>query len=1066
MNENKVCFITCYNDEVLYQECLKYIHTLKIPEGFEIETLGIVGAESMAAGYNKAMQSSDAKYKVYLHQDTFIVNKDFMYDVVGIFKENPQVGILGMVGAEYLPTNGVWKDSKLKYGKVYENVMGHLEKIEFNSQPSDYKSVIALDGLLLITQYDLAWKEDLFSGWHLCDLSQCLEFSQAGFEVGVVNQEQPWCIHDGGSYDVGSEFDIYRDVFLNQYSSNVLPKVSVLIPTYNRPQYFEQALTSVLQQTYKNIEIIVSDDSTNDDTLKLLEPYLKEHSHIHYYKNEKNLGQFENDLKCMELASGEYINFLMDDDLFHPEKIEKMMHYFIHDRNQEISLVTSHRQLIDADGNETPDWSVTKRLFEEDKIIDGIAFGEFALTRNFNCIGEPTTPLFRKKLLVEPFGFFNGRAYGCNVDMATWIQLLSRGKIVYMSETLSYFRIHESQQLHTTQKVLEGAVDYAHIILNSVDYGYFRDGSLHVKAIRNCIAYLDKVLGSVQKLASNEDYFEEIVRYKGMLIDKLNGLGASINIEEPLVSVLIPAYNRPRYLELALQSVLNQTYKNIEIIVCDDSTNDGVEQMIQPYLKNNTNLHYYRNERQLNYENLHKLFRLAKGKYISYLCDDDLYHKNKLEKMVRILEHNKSVTLVTSYRQLIDLDGNVLGDLPSTKRLFQETTIVDGKAIGNYMLTNIINVIGEPSTPIFRKQDLLENFGCFHGFDYNRSINDLASWISLLSKGNLAYITEPLSYFRQHPGQNQVQMHIRIPTIREWFQLIVDSRKSGFLNIQKDFKKSLANYSVIALQIIQEALSAGYENQLQEEQAFHYIKKTINYLEDQKDDKYSCPYCNHSFNKFIPWDDKYDFPRYTFEMNNKFTAICPGCLALDRERLYKLYIEKETNLLSKENKILHVAPEKNMRNWLKSFSNLSYKCGDLYPNDHETEKLDVTDIHYANESFDVIFCSHVLEHVPDDRRAMREFYRVLKKGGWGILQVPLATSIDCTFEDFSITTESGRLETFGQEDHVRIYAKDYVNRLEEAGFRVLQYNFSEQYGAEEAEKYGLSPSDVLYVVFK
>ncbi|WP_088833320.1 glycosyltransferase [Paenibacillus tyrfis] len=1067
MNENKVCFITCYNDEVLYQECLKYIHTLKIPEGFEIETLGIVGAESMAAGYNKAMQGSDAKYKVYLHQDTFIINKDFIFDVVRVFQSNANVGLLGMVGAEYLPVNGIWWEAQSKSGTVYESSTGILKELKFcNEKSSGYNPAKALDGLMLITQYDLPWREDLFSGWHFYDLSQCAEFIIAGYQVAVPYQEQPWCIHDCGIVNVSNGFDHYRRMYLEQYSHTMLPKVSVLIPTYNRPEYLEQALYSVLQQTYKNIEIIISDDSTNDETRQLIETYTKNHQHIFYHKNGSNLGQFENDLKCIELATGEYISFLMDDDLFHPEKIEKMMHYFVHDREEKISLVTSHRQLIDAEGNNLPDWPATKRLFDKDTIVDGIEFGEYMLTGHLNYIGEPTTPIFRRSLLTEPFGCLCGRVYGCNVDMATWIQLLSKGKIVYLSDTLSYFRIHENQQLQTPIKLLEGTVDYAHIILNSIDYDYFRDESLYVKAIRNCISYLDKALGSVQRLASNEDYFEEMVHYKGMLISKLNDLGANVESDDPLVSVLIPAYNRPHYLELALQSVLNQTYKNIEIIVCDDSTNDGVEQMIQRYLKGDINLRYYRNDSQLNDENLHKLLRLSKGRYVAYLCDDDLFHESKIEKMVGILEAHSDVTLVTSYRKLIDGNGNILPDQLGTSKLFNETTIISGKQIGNYILTNIMNVIGEPSTAMFRKKDLEGNFGDFNGFQFKKCINDLAAWMQLLSKGKLAYIVEPLNYFRQHSGQNQLQMQTRIPAVKEWFQLIVGSRQSGFLSLQKDFKMALGNFINMALQIVRDAILARCEQELDKGKVYNYLKEAIGYLEDQNTHTHTCPYCRQNFDSFIPWDDRHDFPRCTFEMWNKLTAICPVCIALDRERLYKLYIEKETDLIYSEKAILHIAPEKNMRSWLKSFSNLKYTCGDLYPNDQETEKLDVTNIHYPDETFDVVFCSHVLEHVPDDRLAMRELFRVLKKNGWGILQVPIGLSISSTFEDFSITTDSGRLEAFGQEDHVRIYAKDYVNRLEEAGFKVIEYNLAEKHGIEEAKKYGLSPNDVLYIVNK
>ncbi|MEH7543792.1 glycosyltransferase family 2 protein, partial [Bacillus thuringiensis] len=149
----------------------------------------------------------------------------------------------------------------------------------------------------------------------------------------------------------------------NKKEINQTPLVSVLIPTYNRPHYFEKALCSVLEQTYPNIEIIIGDDSTNDETEKVLQKYLYDHSNIIYIKNRSTLGQFENSRMLFHEAKGEYINFLMDDDLFHVNKIEKMMKYFLNDLDNEIKLVTSHRQVMDAEGNLLPDVYSTMRLF-------------------------------------------------------------------------------------------------------------------------------------------------------------------------------------------------------------------------------------------------------------------------------------------------------------------------------------------------------------------------------------------------------------------------------------------------------------------------------------------------------------------------------------------------------------------------------------------------------------------------------------------------------------------------------------------------------------------------------
>lgn len=163
-------------------------------------------------------------------------------------------------------------------------------------------------------------------------------------------------------------------------------------------------------------------------------------------------------------------------------------------------------------------------------------------------------------------------------------------------------------------------------------------------------------------------------------------------------------------------------------------------------------------------------------------------------------------------------------------------------------------------------------------------------------------------------------------------------------------------------------------------------------------------------------------------------ARCVHCGALERHRFVWLYFKKSTNLFDgKARRILHVAPERCLEYRLKERLGNGYITADLL-NPHVMVKMDITDIPYPNESFDVIYCSHVLEHVPDDKRAMKECYRVLKRDGWAILLTPITTKV--TFEDPSIIDPHERLKAFGQEDHVRLYGPDYVDRLREAGFNV------------------------------
>ncbi|MGB4661764.1 MAG: glycosyltransferase family protein, partial [Mobilitalea sp.] len=228
MNKNKICFICCVNDERLFEESLRYIHSLPIPDGFELDVIDVREAESMASGYNAAMKSSNAKYKVYLHQDTLIINKNFIFDVLHLFQNNQKLGLIGLTGARKLASNGVWWESKRNVGKVYESHTGRMSLLAFEEVHNDYEQVEGIDGFIMITQEDVDWREDLFQGWHLYDISQVFEFKRAGFEVGVPKQESPWCIHDCGKVNFRNGYEENRLILLEEYALDFQPLVSVM----------------------------------------------------------------------------------------------------------------------------------------------------------------------------------------------------------------------------------------------------------------------------------------------------------------------------------------------------------------------------------------------------------------------------------------------------------------------------------------------------------------------------------------------------------------------------------------------------------------------------------------------------------------------------------------------------------------------------------------------------------------------------------------------------------------------------------------------------------------------
>lgn len=213
-----------------------------------------------------------------------------------------------------------------------------------------------------------------------------------------------------------------------------------------------------------------------------------------------------------------------------------------------------------------------------------------------------------------------------------------------------------------------------------------------------------------------------------------------------------------------------------------------------------------------------------------------------------------------------------------------------------------------------------------------------------------------------------------------------------------------------------------------------------------------CPCCDGSFRQFLPFGVK------VLRQN----ALCPYCGSLERHRLMWLYLRDRTNLLSDKLRVLHFAPEDFIQKKLISFPNLEYTSADLNSR-IAMVKMNITDIPYEENTIDVILCLHVLEHIPDDRKAMSEIYRILKPGGWAILQVPLDIRRSKTFEDPNVIDPKDRLRLFNQADHVRIYGRDYKDRLESVGFTVYQEPYARTLNSSIIERYGLLiDEDIFY----
>ena len=211
----KIDFIICTNSDLWYSECVKYIENLIAPEDVEIGVIGITEALSMAEGCELGRNSSEADYKVYLHQDTFIINRHFIQDIDAIFRADDRIGVIGMLGNDDVADQkfswGSWQ-----WGKVISCTgvkQLSLSRMEIAEQ---YRAVDCLDGMILVTRYDVPWRGDLPIGWHFYDRSICLEYKRRGYLCVVPRQESPWCIHACGASELRGWNDSLA-VYLNEY---------------------------------------------------------------------------------------------------------------------------------------------------------------------------------------------------------------------------------------------------------------------------------------------------------------------------------------------------------------------------------------------------------------------------------------------------------------------------------------------------------------------------------------------------------------------------------------------------------------------------------------------------------------------------------------------------------------------------------------------------------------------------------------------------------------------------------------------------------------------------------
>ncbi len=305
MNEKKIAIILCVNNNTYFEECMYYLNKLNIPEGYQVDLYDVRDAESIYAGYNEAMNTSDAKYKLYLHQDVFILDPDMLIKSIAFFNTHPTCGLIGVIGGSEKPKDRLFYLSWNKGRVIYTTD----KKYNYTDFSKDATRVFAVDGMFMMTQYDLPWRSDILNGWDMYDFSQSIEFHKAGYEVWIPNQEMPWTFHDCGRLSIAS-YDERLENFLKAYSD--VFDVSKILATREVCSNTDREKYNMMMELKKQLRTLLAAGYTKEITKALASSF-----GIAFYDNELAY--------ISELASNENLRPLISSSSSYEEIVDKYL---------------------------------------------------------------------------------------------------------------------------------------------------------------------------------------------------------------------------------------------------------------------------------------------------------------------------------------------------------------------------------------------------------------------------------------------------------------------------------------------------------------------------------------------------------------------------------------------------------------------------------------------------------------------------------------------------------------------------------------------------------------------
>lgn len=506
------------------------LRSLFVPEEMEMQFYPIPENESVAASFQNVMEQADAKYKVYISGRVELLRREILADMITAFHAHPEVSLLGLSGTKRVLTSAITYQSPERCGILLD---AEQRPLAGRVAAAPCEIVQALDGYILATQQDVAWRKDLLLGTMFLGVSASVEHRRAGHEVAILSQATPACCLLDNKL---AKYDGEQDAVLDEYSKDLYPLVSVVIPTYQRPKFFQEALESAQKQTYRNLDIFITDNSHNEETKDVYEKHFSDDPRI-YYEFHPNFDAAGNWNRATEYDNpqAEYVNWLMDDDLFAPEKIARMMDYYF--TYPDVTLVTSYRTMIDEKGNVLPDKSWSKPIVENTARLSGGVVGRLMLQNIINYLGEPTTALICKKYMHDGHLGWTGNEGKYRIsDFTTWFCLMSQGDLIYITEPLSSFRQHAHQQHQNLDTHFGGLICWTMMMREAIEENVFlKEDNDKRKAIIQWLKYAGENLEVMKTYPEeywNKSYVQDFLKvYAGMAAALTNGYHIEYRID-------------------------------------------------------------------------------------------------------------------------------------------------------------------------------------------------------------------------------------------------------------------------------------------------------------------------------------------------------------------------------------------------------------------------------------------------------------------------------------------------------------------------------------------------------